>query len=343
MRLDQLISPVLLPLSWLYGTLVLIRNILYDEHILPTTTVKIPTICVGNIAVGGTGKTPHVEYLIQLLTRHGYKVAVLSRGYKRKTRGFILADETTTAASIGDEPMLIHTKYPDVAVAVCRNRLHGIRQLTKQVEGLHVVILDDGFQHRRLRCGYNIILTAYDNLYVDDYMLPAGRLRDNTYQIRRANDVIITKCPEHMTPIEHRIVGNKLKLASFQHLYFSHMEYGQIEHMGRPLIVTGVAHPEPLLAKIRETEPDAELMAYDDHHPFSEQDVADINERAKHFDTIITTEKDYARLQAMDLPEELKSKLHVQSYRMIMDSDADRFERDIIRYVSEYNRKDNNK
>ncbi|MGN1247581.1 MAG: tetraacyldisaccharide 4'-kinase, partial [Paludibacteraceae bacterium] len=177
---------LLAPISWLYGLVLAIRHTLYDNHLLPSHEADIPTICVGNLAVGGTGKTPHVEYLIRLLSPR-YKVAVLSRGYKRKTRGFVLADEHASASTIGDEAMQIHSKFPHVAVAVCEDRVRGVRMLKKQVEGLQVVILDDAYQHRAIRCGYYILLTPYNQLYIDDHLLPWGRLRDLKARALKAN------------------------------------------------------------------------------------------------------------------------------------------------------------
>lgn len=341
MRPDSFISKIFLPLSWLYGLGVWIRNILYDEHILPTFTVKTPTICVGNIAVGGTGKTPHVEYLINLLTQHGYQVAVLSRGYKRQTKGFLLADADATAATIGDEPMLLHTKYPNVPIAVCKRRVHGIHELERRCKGLQAIILDDAFQYRRLRCGYNLLLTAYDNLYVDDHMLPAGRLRDTCNQVIRANAVVITKCPKKMSPIERRIVGNKLKLASFQRLFFSHMESEELPLTGIPLLVTGIAHPESMLQAFQNKWPRAELMAYSDHHQFSNKDIEQITERAQNYSHVVTTEKDYVRLKLKQLPEELSKKLIAQSYHMVIDDEQEILDKEILQYVRENNRMTN--
>ena len=177
---------ILAPLSWLYGIVISIRNGLYKADILHSHTVSIPTIAVGNLAVGGTGKTPFVEYLIRMLSPH-YNVAVLSLGYKRRTRGFVMADENATALTIGDEPMQIHQKFPSIPVAVCKDRIHGIHCLQQQVPNLQVVILDDAFQYRRLRCGFYILLTAYDRLYIDDHFLPLGRLRDNKHESLRAS------------------------------------------------------------------------------------------------------------------------------------------------------------
>ena len=167
-----------IPASWLYGLGVAIRHALYDQHILPSFSAEVPTICVGNIAVGGTGKTPMTAYLVQLLLDHGYKPAVLSRGYKRSTRGFVMADANATAMTIGDEAMQMYERFPNVPIAVCEQRVRGVKQLQRQVEHLDAIILDDAMQHRALRCGYTILLTPYDRLYIEDHLLPYGTLRD---------------------------------------------------------------------------------------------------------------------------------------------------------------------
>ena len=211
-----------LPASWLYRLAIGIRNGLYNSHFIHTTEAPLPAICVGNLAVGGTGKTPMVEYLIRLLSPH-YKIAVLSRGYKRATRGFVLADENATAASIGDEPLQLHRKFPDIVVAVCADRVMGIKRLRQAFPDLQLVILDDAFQHRRIRCGLNILLTAADRLYVDDHYLPYGRLRDAKSQSLRADIIVVTKCPEGLQPIDKRLIDTRLHLPSYQSLFFSNI------------------------------------------------------------------------------------------------------------------------
>ena len=188
-------------LSWLYGWFVGLRNLLYDEHLLHSFEPGLPTICVGNLAVGGTGKTPHVEYIAMFLHAEGYRVAVLSRGYKRRTVGFVEADEQATAATIGDEAMQLKSKHPELIVAVCEDRLIGISRLKKRHPDLQVVILDDAFQHRRLKAGLNILLTQADRLYVEDHLLPLGRLREQAIGSIRANMVVVTKCPPAIQPI----------------------------------------------------------------------------------------------------------------------------------------------
>ena len=335
MRADQFISKFFLPFSWLYGFGVGIRDMLYDEHILPSFRVHTPTICVGNLAVGGTGKTPHVEYLIDLLTRNGYRVGVVSRGYGRKTHGLVIADEHSTAITIGDEPMLLHAKYPQVYIAVCRNRIHAIHALERKMDRPDVFILDDAYQYRALRSGFNILLTSHDCLYVDDHLLPAGTLRDLPSQFMRANAIVVTKCPPHMTPIERRIVMTKLALPTYQQLYFSHMEFGPSPIDSTPLIVAGIANPDQMLRSVQAEWPNAEMMAFSDHHWFTRKDIDRITSAARNYRYVLTTEKDYARLMALPLPGELVAKLVAQPYRMVVDDEREELDKSIIRYVSE--------
>lgn len=231
------INKWLLPLSWLYGLAVRVRNALFDLGVLKSESFDVPVISVGNITVGGTGKTPHVEYLIDLL-RHKCRVAVLSRGYKRKTRGYVVADSTATARTIGDEPYQMKHKFPDVTVAVDRDRRHGIRRLTedKSADGIDVVLLDDAFQHRYVKPGINILLVDYHRLIIYDKLLPAGRLREQLSGKNRADIVIITKCPADLKPMEFRVITKAMDLYPYQHLYFTRLDYGELHPLagGRP-------------------------------------------------------------------------------------------------------------
>ncbi len=326
------------PLSRLYGLGVFVRNLLYDEHVFVSHSVTVPTICVGNLAVGGTGKTPHVEYLLRSLSRD-YKVAVLSRGYRRKTRGFLLADAQSTARTIGDEAMQIHTKFPDIPVAVCENRVHGVRQLQKQIRDLQAIILDDAYQHRALRCGFYILLTPYDRLYIDDHLLPWGRLRDTVSQSQRANAVIVTKCPPDLRPIDRRVILNRLGLSSFQHVYFTQLDYQQPQHTGNPLVVTGIAQTDYMMQYVRSLYPRAELMAFADHHAFSPADIERIAKRAEAFDFVLTTEKDYQRLLLTNLPARLGDRLQALSIRVAWQENFDAFDSQVRAYLHEALRK----
>lgn len=331
-------SFVNIPLSWLYTFGVAIRHILYNEHLLPSSAVEVPTICVGNLAVGGTGKTPMVEYLVRLLLANGYHPAVLSRGYKRPTRGFVLADAQATVETIGDEAMQVHLAFPEVPVAVCENRVKGVRQLQRQVEKLDVVVLDDAMQHRAIRCGLTVLLTPYDKLYLDDHMLPWGTLRDLPSRALKADAVVVTKCPDTMQPIDMRVVDNRLHLLTFQQLHFSRIEYAPSDKEGNPLVVCGIAQPKYLLEHVQKQFPLAQMMAFADHYPYKPNDIASIVERAKQFDFVLTTEKDIQRLRTTTLEEDLRQigkELVVLPIRTTFYSPKEAFDRQIIQYVRE--------
>jgi len=321
------------PVAAVYGTAVMVRNALYKAHVLRSHTVGVPTICVGNLAVGGTGKTPFVEYLLGMLSRQ-YKVAVLSRGYKRKTRGFVLADAETTAREIGDEPMQIHGKFPKVPVAVCEKRVEGVKQLMKRYPDLQVVVLDDAYQHRKIRCGFYILLTAYDRLYIDDHFLPMGRLRDSKHESLRASAVVVTKCPETMRPIDQRIVDTKLHLPTFQQLCFARTVYGKMPEGKKVLVVTGIAHPEYLVEEVKKRNITAGLMAFADHHGFTARDIEKIAKEAARYDVVVTTEKDHVRLDMVALPEEVKEKLMVVGITMAISNEED-LKRQVCQYINE--------
>lgn len=327
-----------IPLSWLYGMVVSVRHWLYDHRLLRSFTVDVPTICVGNIAVGGTGKTPMVEYLLRLLLSKGYHPAVLSRGYKRKTHGFVLADEQSSVTTIGDEPLQLHLAFPDVPIAVCENRVKGVRLLQKQIPQLDVVILDDAMQHRSIQCGYTILLTPYDRLYIDDHLLPWGRLRDLPARALKANTVVVTKCPDNIKPIDMRVVDNRLHLPPFQPLHFAGIEYAPISQQGTPLVVCGIAQPQYLMDYVRTIYPQAQLMEFPDHHAFSQDEIRQIVQQAQPFDFVLTTEKDLQRLRTTELEHllsEQRKPLVALPIRMKFLTPKQRFDRLIVKYIEE--------
>lgn len=331
-------SFVKIVLSWLYQVGINIRHWLYDKRLLPSFSVKIPTICVGNLAIGGTGKTPMTAYIVQLLLDKGYRPAVLSRGYKRKTRGFLIADSRSTVRTIGDEAMQMHRAFPDVPVAVCEHRVLGIHQLQRQVPDLDVVILDDAMQHRRLRCGFTVLLTPYDRLYIDDYMLPWGTLRDIPSRALKADTIVVTKCPDGMQPIDMRVIDNRLHLPTFQQLHFAGIEYAPLTEKGNPLVLTGIAHPEYMIAHVQQQYPQAELLAFPDHHAFTEADLDSILTQAKHFDFVLTTEKDMQRLESTDLKARLAAQgkaLIAMPIRTRFLTPHKKFDQQILHYVKE--------
>lgn len=337
MKSVSIIKHLATPFSWLYALGVWVRNLCYDERLLPSYAVSVPTIAIGNLAVGGTGKTPMTEYLIRLLSP-SFRVAVLSRGYGRKTTGFRLAGESDTSATIGDEPMLIHSHFPGIPVAVCADRVQGVKQLQSLYPDLQCVILDDAYQHRRLRAGFYILLTSYDNLYVNDRMLPRGYLRDLPAESARANAVVVTKCPKTMQPIDRRIVSNSLKLATYQQLYYSSISYAPLCLSSTPLLVAGIANPQPLLEHLQEQYPNTESIIFADHRAFTEKDVQKILRKAEHYDHVVTTEKDYMRMKETRLIEVLGDKLQVLPIQSELGSDMEAFNRQVLLYVSENNR-----
>ena len=265
------INKKLLTLSWLYGLGVGFRNLLFEMGVLKSRSFRIPVISVGNITVGGTGKTPHVEYLIRLL-KNRMNVAVLSRGYKRKSHGFILSDKDTPMRMIGDEPYQMKQKFPDITVAVDKKRTRGIAHLTEDDNGLDldVILLDDAFQHRYVKPGINILLVDYHRLIIYDCLLPAGRLREPVKAKDRADIVIVTKCPKDLKPMEYRVITKAMKLYPYQQLFFSTLEYDApkavFEELATPgkldsleslegkniLLLTGIASPEQLMHDLQE-------------------------------------------------------------------------------------------
>lgn len=292
----------LLPLSWLYGLVVSIRNLMFDVGMLKSKTFPLPVICVGNITVGGTGKTPHTEYLIRLLSEK-HQVAVLSRGYKRQSEGYVLATPTTSMTDIGDEPYQMKHKFPQIHMAVDKDRCHGIEELMKKEvqPSTDVVILDDAYQHRYVKAGLNILLMDYHRLIYLDKLLPAGRLRESSSGTKRADIVIVTKCPRDITPIERKGIERSLNIENWQKIFFSTYTYpDNMKGIGsNPLLVTGIASPEQMIYDLQKIIPEFDVMSFPDHHHFTENDINNIRTRAAGR-TILTTEKDSTRLHGLE-------------------------------------------
>ena len=351
------INEWLLPLSWLYGLGVKFRNMLFEIGILHSESFDVPVISVGNITVGGTGKTPHVEYLIELL-KDKAKVAVLSRGYKRRTRGFVIADDNATAKTIGDEPLQMKRKYgDDITVAVDRKRCHGIRQLTSDEDGIDVILLDDAFQHRYVKPGVNILLVDYHRLIIYDKLLPAGRLREPLSGKNRADIVIVTKCPHDLKPMEFRVITKAMNLYPFQRLFFTCLEYRNItpvfgsgeqslDSIGKDchiLLLTGIASPQQMIEDISPRCPHITPLTFGDHHTFTSSDVARINNEfaaLPHPKMIITTEKDATRLIAVEgLSEEVRGAMFALPVKIrFMLGQEESFNEKIIGYVRKNSR-----
>ena len=351
------INDWLLPFSWIYGSIVRFRNWLFDMGLKKSKSFSIPIISVGNITVGGSGKTPHVEYLIRLLHDKA-KIAVLSRGYKRKSHGYVLAEESTTMSEIGDEPFQMHQKFSDIYVAVDAKRARGIENLqndeaTKDVD---VVLLDDAFQHRYVKPGINILLVDYHRLIIYDKMLPAGRLREPLSGKNRADIVIITKCPKDLKPMEFRVLTKAMDLYPFQKLYFTSIDYDtpkgvfeekQIEldklqdyHV---LLLTGIASPKQMEHDLKPMTKDITNLSFGDHHSFKGKDIDRINETFESMPEpriIITTEKDAVRLRETEgLYEKVKSNMYELPIKVsFMLDQQDNFNEKIISYVRKNSR-----
>ena len=296
---------ILFPLAFLYWLITFIRNWLYVKGIFKSSSFNIPIIAVGNLSVGGTGKTPQIEYLIRLLADN-YKVAVLSRGYKRATEGFVLADKNATAASIGDEPFQFFSKFPRIQVAVDADRRNGIEQLLNSSTKPDLILLDDAFQHRKVKAGFYILLTAYDDLFCDDYILPFGNLREPSSGKKRADMIIVTKCPNDLSELAQQKIREKLKVK--QPVFFTTIQYddyvfgneskllvSEIQSETK-VLVAGVAKPKLFFDFLKNET--YETLVFPDHHHFSKQDCEQILAKANGR-KIITTEKDFVRLNGL--------------------------------------------
>ena len=287
---------LLLPFAILYGLGVRLRHFLYDRGWLSSKRYPFPILCVGNLAVGGTGKTPMVEYLVRLLGQE--QVAVLSRGYRRKTKGFVLADDSATAMTLGDEPYQYHRKFPRATVTVCESRQEGIERLLENPH-FKYIILDDAFQHRKVQAGTNLLLTSYDKLYTQDFLLPVGSLRDIRSRARKAQIIIVTKCPE-LTQAEQEKIIQQLKPLPSQKVYFTSIAYSDRVYSHEDsqalkdfILVTGIANPTPLVDFLEKQGASFEHLAYSDHHHFSNRELELLRQKG----CILTTEKDYVRLE----------------------------------------------
>ena len=345
MKLPPLIS---VPLSWLYGMVVHIRHKLFDLKILRSEEFDIPVVFIGNLTVGGTGKTPVAELLIERFSEH-YRVGVLSRGYRRRTKGFVLSTPASSARTIGDEPRQMKLKYPSVPVAVCEKRAEGIRLLRKAHPEIELIILDDAFQHRYVEPWVNILLMDYNNPVYRDRLLPWGRLRDTRNQIHRANFVLVTKCPDDLNPLDMRIVINSLGLFPYQSLYFTRMRQGEITPLfadravgkvreGDPVIaMSGIANPVPLLENLRKRFDVVAELTFDDHHTYRLSDMRRLEALfAAYPDAVVlTTEKDAVKLtNRKKVPEAVQQRLYYVPIHVsfVADSESE-FLRQLELYV----------
>ncbi len=313
------------PVSVLYGLISSIRNFMYDKGWLQSREYKLPIICVGNLSVGGTGKSPMVAYLITLL-KNDYKIAVLSRGYKRKTKGYREVTVESTAREVGDEPLQFKQNYPNVTVAVCADRRQGIEKLKSKAD---IILLDDAFQHRKVKASLNILLTPFNDLFIDDFIIPMGWLRESRSGARRADIIVVTKCPDHVAYAKQQEIQMRLRLKEHQKLYFSKIGYDSriygkseiqaLEYLQDKsfTLLTGIANPKPLVDFLKEKNLVFTHEKFPDHHNFSVSEIEKLSTR----EIILTTEKDYMRLQ----PHLDKFALYFLPIKTILFNDQEEF------------------
>lgn len=347
---------VLLPMSKIYGMITSVRNSMFNCGLLKQRSFDVPVIVVGNIAVGGSGKTPHTEFIIDRM-KDTYNIGVLSRGYKRKSRGFILADDTSTPLTIGDEPYQIYNKFgKEVTVAVCEDRCKGIERMLEANPSINLIVLDDAFQHRYVKPAISIVLTEFNRPIFTDTMLPLGRLRESPRAVYRADMVIVTKCPKSLKPVEYRIFKNHLALYPYQKLYFSRFSYGNLKpvfpsatnkvpyleylsEQDRLLAVAGIANPRPFVKYIKSFKPLVKVNVFSDHHNFTKKDIAIIAKRFReikaHHKYIVTTEKDAVRIaNNRYFPDDLKKFVYYLPINVSFDNDsADKFVADLNKLI----------
>lgn len=307
---------LLFPFSLVYGLVVWVRNIFFDKGWIGSSSFNLPLIGVGNLSAGGTGKSPMVEFIVSRL-KEKHKIAVLSRGYKRKTAGFAVAEPGSTALEIGDEPLLLYQKHPDIIVAVGEERIVAIPQLLQEHPDTETIVLDDAFQHRYVKPGLDILLTDYNNLFTRDWFLPTGDLRDVPSGYKRAHIIVVTKCPPNLLQKDREKIISEIKPLKHQHVFFTSIEYGtpyhlvsneqkSIDDQTEVLLISGIANPKPLKRYLYNNAAAYYEILYSDHHIFTIDDLNDIKKRfdglAAKNKIILTTEKDAMRLIKFSAP-----------------------------------------
>lgn len=334
----KILRYILFPVVPIYYLVTWLRNKLYDLGIKKSKSYNFPVICVGNLSAGGTGKTPMIEYLISLL-KNEYNLATLSRGYKRKSKGFQLANENTTTESLGDEPFQFYNKFgKDIKVAVDEDRQHGIYSLSQLEHAPNVILLDDAFQHRKVKAGFNILLTTYSNPYYNDFVLPTGNLREPKNGAERANVIVVTKCPKDIGESEKRSIGERINANKNQSVFFSYIEYSdalvsanskiEIKNLSNLTLVTGIANSKPLVDFLKAKKMKFEHLNFKDHHEFSQKDIEVLKTKA----LILTTEKDFMRLKHF---EALKDKLFYIPITVVIDNET-KFNKIIEDFVASF-------
>lgn len=341
---------LLSPLSLIYQLVLRFRNFLYDSGLFGITFFDIPTISVGNLAFGGTGKTPHIEYLIRLLKDH-FEVAVLSRGYKRKTTGYVFANFQSSADTIGDEPMQMYTKFKSVPVAVAENRVLGLPDLLYDAPETQVILLDDAYQHRAIKPGINILLTEYKNRFTQDFLAPAGMLREYRAAYIRADIIIVSKCNPDLTMEEREKIRAEIKPYPHQKVYFSYLKFGALTGLyepiayrkpGEALVFAGIANPQSLVAEIKTRIEKVQLKKYPDHYNYKWKDIEELvylyNQISGSDKIIITTEKDKTKLMTPEIKEVLGKFpiFYLPIEVAFFNEDQEPFNKQIIDYVAKH-------
>ena len=355
---------ILYPVSLIYGLITRFRNFLYNVKILPSSEFSIPVICIGNITVGGTGKTPHTEYITELLQKQ-FKVAVLSRGYKRTSSGFKIITALSTVAEAGDESLQIARKFPNALVAVDKNRKNGIKKIIESYPEIEVILLDDAFQRRQITPGLSILLTDFGRLMTRDCMLPYGNLRENVSNIRRADIIIVTKTPVDINPTQKEIIEKEINKAPYQNIFFTSVKYNrpdpvfridnlssELDFLPKPdfskpdltgiLLVTGIANPRPFKEFIKTIANEIVHLQYSDHYKFKEKDIATISKSFAKLKSpvkyIITTEKDSVKLKEFtNFIDSLKNKVYYFPISInFLNDHKNNFDKLIIEYVRKH-------
>jgi len=352
----QWLRYLLLPFSWLYGLGVRLRNWLFDRNIKPVKTFSMHIIGIGNLSAGGTGKTPMTEYVLKLLLQNGHKPAMLSRGYRRQSNGFQIVKPYSTADFIGDEPLQVKRKLPDVFVAVCEDRATGIEKIQEASSASNVIVMDDSYQHRKVKPGFNILLTDYNKPFYEDLLLPSGMLREPKKGKERADVIIVTKCPENMSLVQKQDIHKKIKPEPNQQVYFTSITYHSLrkamaEAVDEPefpiaslkgyvvLLFSGIAKTKPLLDFLKSHGIETVFIKFADHHSFSNEDMMKIRKKwdaiPKMNKLVITTEKDWRRMEGTDAAKYL---VDVPFYFIPIevqwgDEDKQNFDNQITQYV----------
>ena len=337
---------LLIPFSFIYGSITSIRNLLFDYGIFKSQTHNIPIICIGNLSVGGTGKTPHTQYIINLL-KTDYKVAILSRGYGRKTSCLKYVEISSTAQEVGDEPLQLKQNNPDCLVVVEKNRNKGVKQILNDFPETDVILLDDGYQHRWIKAGFNILITPYASPYYKDSLMPVGNLRESKKGAGRANAIIFSKTPENSNPTEKKGMVKKLNLFAHQKAYFSHInyctwrcistneEFTSDEHYSI-ILVSGISNPSPLLNYLQNKGHKVKHLKFADHQNYTSNDIANILEKYNKDSSakklILTTEKDATKLRVF---EKDFGTANVYYIPIEIDfEDKEKFEKQLLNYVA---------